>query len=94
MIDLKNIRCHYDEEFMHVVDFHQQEIMDVYKKRYSDDTFSDIAAFLRGLTDGETLNDRIESCIIAAAEIVYERHDDTPEHDDTKEGCSFSEGER
>lgn len=87
-IDLKNIRTHYDEEFMHIVDSHQQEIMEIYKKRYSDDTFDDIESFLRGIINGTELNKRLESYIIAATELVYENHDDT------KVGCTGHEGDR
>jgi hypothetical protein len=83
-LNLKTIRDHYkgtdhEEEFAHVVDKHQPEIMELYRRNYSSETFDVLDVFMRGLTTGETVNEKISELMIAAAELVYEGHDDTEE---------------
>jgi hypothetical protein len=49
--------------------------MEIYRKKYSDETFDLIDALLRGTINNDKFIDEIKEFIYAAAELVCEDHD-------------------
>jgi ferritin len=70
------MRHYYDTEFVHVIDHHQDEIMDNIKKKFDEDIFSLLESFLKEEISERNLVDRLKDLLIAAAELVYEDHYD------------------
>ena len=69
------MRYYYDAEFTHIIDHHPEDIMDNIKNFYGDDMFDSIESFLRGTLSEKELVKQLKDYIIAAAELVYEKHD-------------------
>jgi hypothetical protein len=68
------MRYYYDAEFTHIIDHHQDDIMDNIKKKYTDDVFDLIESFLYGYISEHEFIKTLKDYIIASAELVYEKH--------------------
>lgn len=73
------MRYYYSDDFIHIIENHQEEIIKKVRANYCDDIFDMIEMYLRGLIDDAKLIVMIKDYIIAGAEYVYESHDDAME---------------
>lgn len=68
------MKHYYDKEFAHVVEHHQDEIMEIVKEKYDEDVFKTLEAFLGEDISERELVDTLKSFLVASAELVYEDH--------------------
>lgn len=69
------MRYYYDAEFTHIIDYHQDDIIENIRKYYTDDVINLIESFLRYQISEREFVDRVKDYLIAAAELIYETHE-------------------
>lgn len=66
----------YKEEIKHILLAHTDDVIKVLKEEYSDDIFGDIKDRIQAHSSKEDLSDSIEEYVVAAAELIYQDHDE------------------
>ena len=68
------MRYYYEIDFIHIIDYHQDGIMENLKKEYADEIFSCIESLLGERISERDFVDHVKEYILCAAESVYETH--------------------